>query len=214
MFSHDCLKCDQWRISWSSPPSISGQCYKTLSVLEVNLLLIQHKQSSQIPTSKIVGGQPYSDTSLYKVSEYSIVSRMVKKFMRQARFGGHRDPSVLPVRSYSLHLTTWGLFHKTLRIHKLQICRNGQILTVNLLVSCKNSVIYSHFAVNYDEKKSFTEQFYGGPKYFLPKCGIATVRTNTVVSSTFVRICFASLEMYLVYLLVSIYFNACNGCFN
>ena len=86
--------------------------------------------------------------------------------MRQARFGGHRDPSVLPVPSYSLHLTTWGLFHKTLRIHKLQICRNGQILTVNLLVSCKNSVIYSHFAVNYDEKKSFTEQFYGGPKIF------------------------------------------------
>ena len=92
--------------------------------------------------------------------------------MRQARFGGHRDPSVLPVPSYSLHLTTWGLFHKTLRIHKLQICRNGQILTVNLLVSCKNSVIYSHFAVNYDEKKVLRNSFMEAQNIFYPNVAL------------------------------------------
>ena len=52
---------------------------------------------------------------------------------------------------------TWGLFHKTLWIRKLRICNYGQILTVNLLVNCQNSVIYGHFVVNYLEK-SFMEQ--------------------------------------------------------
>ena len=50
-----------------------------------------------------------------------------------------------------------GLFHKTLWIRKLRICNYGQILTVNLLVNCQNSVIYGHFVVNYLEK-SFMEQ--------------------------------------------------------
>ena len=49
------------------------------------------------------------------------------------------------------------LFHKTLWIRKLRICNYGQILTVNLLVNCQNSVIYGHFVVNYLEK-SFMEQ--------------------------------------------------------
>ena len=48
-----------------------------------------------------------------------------------------------------------GLFHKTLQICKLWICSCGQILPVNSLVNCQNSVIYGHFAVNYEEK-SFT----------------------------------------------------------
>ena len=51
----------------------------------------------------------------------------------------------------------WGLFHKTLRIRNLQICSYGQILTVNLLENCQNTVIYSHFVVNYEEK-SFMEE--------------------------------------------------------
>ena len=41
----------------------------------------------------------------------------------------------------------WCLFHTTLWICKLRICSYGQILTVNLLVKCKNSVIYGHFVV-------------------------------------------------------------------
>ena len=52
---------------------------------------------------------------------------------------------------------TRGQFHKTLRIHKLRICSYGQILTLNLLMNCKNSIIYGHFAINYKEK-SFMEQ--------------------------------------------------------
>ena len=51
-----------------------------------------------------------------------------------------------PCRSSNL---TRGLFHKTLWIRKLRICNYGQILTVNLLVNCQNSVIYGHFVVNY-----------------------------------------------------------------
>ena len=50
-----------------------------------------------------------------------------------------------------------GLFHKTLWNHKLRICSYGQILTVNLVVNCQNSVIYGHFVLNYEEK-SFMEQ--------------------------------------------------------
>lgn len=50
-----------------------------------------------------------------------------------------------------------GLFNKTLRIRKLLICSYRQILTVNLLVNWKHSVIYGHFAVNYEEK-SFMAQ--------------------------------------------------------
>ena len=50
-----------------------------------------------------------------------------------------------------------GQFHKTLRICKLRICSYGQILTVNLLINCKNSVIYGKMAVNYEEK-SFMEK--------------------------------------------------------
>ena len=46
-----------------------------------------------------------------------------------------------------------GLFHKTLQIRKLQICSYGQILTINLLINCKNSVIYPHFAVNLPKEK-------------------------------------------------------------
>ena len=45
-----------------------------------------------------------------------------------------------------------GLFHKILRIRKLRICSNGQILPVSLHVNCQNFVIYNHFAVNYEEK--------------------------------------------------------------
>ena len=51
----------------------------------------------------------------------------------------------------------WGLFHKTLQIRKLRIYSYGQILTVNLLINCQNSVIYGHFVVNYKEE-SFMEQ--------------------------------------------------------
>ena len=50
-----------------------------------------------------------------------------------------------------------GLFHKTLWIRKLRICSYGQILTVNLLINCQNSIIYGLFVVNYEEK-SFMEQ--------------------------------------------------------
>ena len=39
---------------------------------------------------------------------------------------------------------TRGQFHKTLRIRKLRICSYGQILTINLIINCKNSVIYGH----------------------------------------------------------------------
>ena len=49
-----------------------------------------------------------------------------------------------------------GQFHKTLWIRKLWICSYGQIMTVNLLINCKNSVIYFKMAVNYEEK-SFME---------------------------------------------------------
>ena len=49
-----------------------------------------------------------------------------------------------------------GQFHKTLRIRKLRICSYGQILTINLLINCKNSVIYGKMTVNYKEK-SFME---------------------------------------------------------
>ena len=49
-----------------------------------------------------------------------------------------------------------GQFHKTLWICKLRICSYGQILTVNLLINWKNSVIYGEMAVNYEEK-SFME---------------------------------------------------------
>ena len=55
------------------------------------------------------------------------------------------------------NIDTWGLFHKTLWIRKLRICSYGQILTVNLLINCKNSVIYGKIAVNYEEK-CFMEQ--------------------------------------------------------
>ena len=41
---------------------------------------------------------------------------------------------------------------KTLQIRKLQISSYSQISILNLLVNFQNSVIYSHFAVNYDEK--------------------------------------------------------------
>ena len=58
----------------------------------------------------------------------------------------------------------WGLFHKTLWIRKLRICNYGQILTVNLLVNCQNSVIYGHFVVNYLEK-SFMEQAPAGKQF-------------------------------------------------
>ena len=54
-------------------------------------------------------------------------------------------------------MTPWGQFHKTLQIRKLRICSYGQILTVNLLINCKNSVIYGIMAVNYEEK-CFMEQ--------------------------------------------------------
>ena len=55
---------------------------------------------------------------------------------------------------------TWGPFHKRLRIHKLRICND---LTVNLLINCKNSVIYDHFAVNYEEKVLWDR-----PQEFIP----------------------------------------------
>ena len=54
-----------------------------------------------------------------------------------------------------------GQFHKTLQILKLRICSYTQILTVNLLINCKNSVIYGKMAINYEEK-SFIEQAPGG----------------------------------------------------
>ena len=64
---------------------------------------------------------------------------------------------------------TWGQFHKTLQIRKLRICSYGQILTVNLLINCKNSVINGKMAVNYEEK-CFMEQ--------------APVRTSTRFKNT------------------------------
>ena len=81
------------------------------------------------------------------------------------------QPNVTPLISLILNadnthhrgeesLYSWGLFHKTLQIRKLQICSYGQILIVNLLINCKNSVIYSQMAVNY-EGKSFMEQVPG-----------------------------------------------------
>ena len=60
----------------------------------------------------------------------------------------------------NLATTIWitrGQFHKTLWIRNLRICSYGQILTVNLIINCKNSVIYGHFAINYEEK-SFMEE--------------------------------------------------------
>ena len=59
-------------------------------------------------------------------------------------------------RANVLHRAIWGQFHKTLWIRKLRICSYGQILTVNLLINWKNSVIYGEMAVNYEEK-SFME---------------------------------------------------------
>ena len=57
-----------------------------------------------------------------------------------------------------------GLFHKTLRIRKLQICSYSQILTVNLLVNCQNSVMCAHFC-----RKLWTKTFYGiGPWLHTP----------------------------------------------
>ena len=49
-----------------------------------------------------------------------------------------------------------GQFHKTLWIHKLRICSHGQIVTVNLLINCKNCISCGKMAVNYEEK-SFME---------------------------------------------------------
>ena len=49
-------------------------------------------------------------------------------------------------------LVTLILFSKTLRIRNLRICSYGQILTVNLLIYCRISVIYGKMAVNYEEK--------------------------------------------------------------
>ena len=43
------------------------------------------------------------------------------------------------------------------------ICSYGQILTIYLLIDCKNSVIYGKMAVNY-EGKSFMER---APGWFL-----------------------------------------------
>ena len=66
---------------------------------------------------------------------------------------------------WTIDLWTWvsshncktrGQFHKTLWICKLRICSYGQILTVNLLINWKNSVIYGEMAVNYKER-SFME---------------------------------------------------------
>ena len=57
----------------------------------------------------------------------------------------------------SSHNQTRGQFHKTLQIRKLRICSCGQILTVNLTINCKNSIIYGKMAINYEEK-SFMEQ--------------------------------------------------------
>ena len=60
-----------------------------------------------------------------------------------------------------LQVTLAGLFHKTLRIHKFQIysyCFNFDCIFAH---NFKNSVIYSHFAVDYIEK-SFMEQAQDG----------------------------------------------------
>ena len=67
------------------------------------------------------------------------------------------DESTELYRPPSVHFYPWGLFDKTLRIRKSQICSCSQILTLNLLINCNKSVIYSHFAVNYKEKR-FMEQ--------------------------------------------------------
>ena len=66
-------------------------------------------------------------------------------------------PSFTAQRTKLCPTSTRGMFHKTLWIHNLRICSYGQILTVNLLVNCQNSVIYGHFVVNYEEK-SLIEQ--------------------------------------------------------
>ena len=43
------------------------------------------------------------------------------------------------------------LSHKALQICKLRICSYDQILTITLLINCKNSVIYGKMTVNYKE---------------------------------------------------------------
>ena len=52
---------------------------------------------------------------------------------------------------------TRGLFHKTLQICQLRTCSYSQILTVNLLINCKISIIDIKMALNY-EGKSFMEE--------------------------------------------------------
>ena len=56
----------------------------------------------------------------------------------------------------TLLLVSRGQFHKNLWIRKLRICSYYQILTVNLLINCKNSVINGKIAINYEET-SFME---------------------------------------------------------
>ena len=70
---------------------------------------------------------------------------------------GNNYGKVLDYFSCHIRSSTRGQFHKTLRIRKLQICSYGQILTLNLLINCKNSVIYGKIAINYEEK-CFMEQ--------------------------------------------------------
>ena len=60
-------------------------------------------------------------------------------------------PLLQIAKYWTNNLAIWGKFYKTLWIRKLWICSNGQILTVNLLINCKNSVNYSKMAINYEE---------------------------------------------------------------
>ena len=53
---------------------------------QVNMLFIQHKQSSGIQTNK-TGGQRYSDTSLYKLIEYSLATSSLLTAVVYVTFG-------------------------------------------------------------------------------------------------------------------------------
>ena len=64
---------------------------------------------------------------------------------------------VVTLLRYLLMRLARGQFHKTWQICKLWICSYSQILTVNLLINCKISIIDIKMALNY-EGKSFMEE--------------------------------------------------------
>ena len=73
---HTRLKINQWTVTYFERGITTVQLTSCLNGLDltkqVNLFKIQHYQSSWIQINK-TEGQPYSDDSRYKVSEYSLV---------------------------------------------------------------------------------------------------------------------------------------------